>query len=109
MSCDDYIPTPGPLDGERYMPSSGTEGACFHEAWCCQCERDKELNGTCEAERRAATEDDWCPIVAASYRDEAVEWRILPDGTTKCIAFVPMGTPITPPRCEHTIDMFEEA
>lgn len=28
-----YIPTPGPLEGERYEPGNGEEGACFIEEW----------------------------------------------------------------------------
>ena len=30
----EYVPMVGPHPGVRYMPSNGTEGACFLEAWC---------------------------------------------------------------------------
>jgi hypothetical protein len=108
MSAD-YIPTPGPLEGERWEPSNGTEGACFHEAWCCNCERDKDMNGTCQAEGRDAGDDDWCPSLGASYRGEAVEWREMPTGEVKCIAFVPVGQQVPLAPCEHTQDLFGSA
>lgn len=100
----DYVPMKGPLPGVRYMPSSGIEGCGFLDDWCSRCERDKELNGTKDSED--CGDDDWCPIVAASYRDEAVEWRELEDGSTTCLAFVPFGEakPTTP--CEYTLDLF---
>ena len=94
----DYIPMEGPFPGERYIPSNGTEGEIFQQDWCYRCERDKELNGTCEKENRDPGDDDWCQILNASFRDETVEWRELEDGTTKCMGFVPMGEPIPPPK-----------
>lgn len=100
----DYVPMKGPLPGERYMPSSGTEGMCFQDQWCSRCARDAELSGTKHIDD--CGEDDWCPIVAASYRDEAVEWRELDSGECVCLAFVEAGTEPPPPRCEHTSDMF---
>ena len=100
----DYVPMTGPLTGERYMPSNGTEGLGFLNDWCSRCERDKELN--CTKDNEDCGDDDWCPILAASYRDEAVEWRELEDGSTKCMAFVPMGHAIPPPRCEQTRELF---
>jgi hypothetical protein len=101
----EYIPTPGPHEGQQYEPSNGTEGECFIEYWCSRCERDKEMNGTCYEEEREAGDDDWCPILNASYRGEAVEWRELADGRTQCIAFVAKGSKDLA-RCEHTTDMF---
>jgi hypothetical protein len=101
----DYVPMSGPMPGERHIPSNGTEGWAFIEDWCSRCERDKELSGTKHPED--CGDDDWCPIVAASYRDEAVEWRELEDGSTKCMAFAPLGHGVPPPRCENTADMFD--
>jgi hypothetical protein len=103
----DYVPMAGPLPGERYMPSNGTEGMCFQEAWCCECAKDNEMNGSCHEEGRDATDEDYCPILNASYRDEAEEWRELPDGRTVCIAFqkrAPSNDAL--PRCEHTQELF---
>lgn len=95
--------------GEQYTPSNGDEGHAFISEWCGRCERDKEVNGTCLAEGRDPGDDDWCPIVGASFRGEAVEWRRLESGETKCMAFVPMGQPIPTPRCEHTQELFGES
>jgi hypothetical protein len=103
---NDYVPMTGPLPGSRYMPSNGTEGMVFLDAWCSRCERDKELNGTKDA--GDCGDGDWCPIVAASYRDEAVEWREMEDGSTKCLAFVPIGQAVPAPRCEHTLELFAD-
>lgn len=97
------MPMKGPLPGERYMPSNSSDGMVYLDGWCVRCDRDKELNGTLDADE--CDDDDFCPIVAASFRDEAEEWRELPTGELVCLAFVPKGEPeIT--RCEHTRDMF---
>jgi hypothetical protein len=101
----EYIPMPGPHEGEQYEPSNGTEGSCFIEEWCSNCARDKVMNG--EATQDEADRDDslYCQILGASFRGEAVEWRELSDGTVKCIAFVPKGEPITPQRCPYTAEL----
>lgn len=102
--------TPAPTyPGEQYTPSNGDEGHAFISKWCERCERDKVVNGTCHAEGRTPGDDDWCPIVGASFRGEAVEWRRLETGGTTCMAFVPLGEPIPAPRCGHTQDLFGES
>lgn len=93
--------------GQQYEPSNGMEGSVFHEEFCCRCERDKEMNGTCHAEGREAGDDDWCSILGASFRGEAKEWVYGPDGHPTCTAFIPMGQPGVQ-RCEKTPDMFGE-
>ena len=105
----EYVPTPGPHEGKQSEPSNGTEGGCFIDAWCSHCARDKVMNG--EATQDQADVDDslYCPILGASFRGEAVEWREMPDGTTKCIAFVPQGQDIQPARCAHTAELFSAA
>jgi hypothetical protein len=99
---NEYVPMAGPLPGVQYEPSSGTEGMCFHEAWCCNCKHDKEMNGTCFQENRDPTDDDYCPILSASFRGEAVEWRDLGERDV-CLAFAPMDAPT--PRCAHTLEL----
>ena len=99
-----YTPTPGQLEGDQYIPSNGIEGECFMEDWCRRCARDRAM-------REAADFDDCddnelCEIIGAAFRGEAVEWRELPDGATKCIAFVPAGESVPPPRCERTQELF---
>lgn len=92
----DYVPTPGPLPGEQWVPTNGTVGYSFLEYEC----------GTCARDRAMRDDDDRCPIIGASFKGEAVEWRRFPDGEVKCIAFVPDGEQTPAPRCSHTSDMF---
>lgn len=82
----------------KFRPANGTEGEDFICAWCCHCERD--------------TEQD-CAILAATFRYEVddpaypVEWIEDPLlNRPVCTAFVPLGAPVPPPRCQHTEDMF---
>lgn len=100
-----FVPTPVGLPGVQYMPSNHTEGCSFIEHFCGNCARDR----ACREGRNLdeIDDDEWCQILAASYRGEATEWRQMPDGRRTCIAFVPAGTPVPPPRCEFTRDMFE--
>lgn len=102
----EYVPMAGPHPGERYMPSNGTDGQCFIEEWCCNCQRDRSLRDGVELDE--CDDDEKCEIVAASFRDEAVEWRELEDGRCICVAFVPAGQSIPVPRCENTADMFSD-
>lgn len=99
-----YVPTPGPLPGEQFIPSNSDDGSIFLDGFCANCDRDKELNGTKNYLDPDDAEGDHCPIVAASYRGEAVEWRKI-DGELKCIKFWPLGVPEPDP---NTLDMFEE-
>ena len=100
----DYTPMTGPLPGERYMPSNGTEGYSFIEAWCSTCARDKAMREGAPIEE--CDDDEVCEILGASFRDEAVEWRELEDGRCVCLAHVPGDQPIPPPRDERTLDLF---
>jgi hypothetical protein len=92
------------LPGEQYTPSNGTEGAQFLSDWCGTCARDKSFR---EGEPLDECDDnETCPIIAASFRGEAVEWRV--DGSEVfCVSFVQKGDRIPPPRDELTIDMFD--
>ncbi len=100
----EYIPMKGPLPGTRYMPSNGTEGMAFIESWCATCARDKAMREGADFDD--CDDNEVCEIIGASFRDEAVEWRELDDGRCVCLAYVPEGQPIPPPRCENTLDMF---
>lgn len=101
-----YVPTPGPLPGEQWTPSNGTEGHCFMEMCCCECARDKSMREGAPFDE--CDDNELCEIIAASFRGEAVEWREMPDGEVKCIAFVPADKPIPIARCDRTLDMFAE-
>ena len=100
-----YVPMKGPLPGKRYMPSNGTEGEAFLESWCGGCARDRSMRDGVDLDE--CDDDEKCEIIAASFRDEAVEWRELDGGECVCLAFVAAGTAPHAPRCEHTIEMFE--
>lgn len=101
-----YVPTPGPLPGDQYI--LGRDGYEFIDAHCSKCARDRALREGVDADE--CDDNELCEIVAASFRGEAVEWRILQAGTPEaqslCTAFVPAGQPIPPPRCGATVDMF---
>lgn len=99
-----YAPTPGPLPGVQYRPSNSDEGYGFIGAWCCDCARDRSLRDGVELDD--CDDDEKCEIVAASFRGEAVEWRRAPGRGVFCIAFIPAGQPVPPPRCAHTLDLF---
>lgn len=99
-----YVPTPGPLPGEQWKPSNSTDGYSFLASWCGQCARDKSMREGCPEEE--CDDSELCQIIAASFRGDAVEWRKMPDGEVKCIAFVPAGEPI-PAQCDdRTADLF---
>lgn len=100
----EYIPTPGPLPGEQWIPSNGTVGYSFLEGECGNCARDKAMREGVDFDE--CDDNECCPIIGASFRGEAVEWRRMPDGEIKCIAFVPAGERIPEPRCDRTADLF---
>jgi hypothetical protein len=99
-----YKPTPGPLPGEQWIPSNGDVGYSFLTGECGNCQRDKSMREGVPLEE--CDDNERCEIIGASFRGEAVEWREMPDGEVKCIAFVPAGERIPEPRCELTVDMF---
>jgi len=92
--------------GEQYQPSNGTEGACFIKAWCCECSRDKVMNGEATDEDADKNPDLYCQILGASMRDDgAPEWVFDKDGNPSCIAFVPKRERIPTPRCPNTLEL----
>ncbi|WP_424195468.1 hypothetical protein ACMYR3_06010 [Ampullimonas aquatilis] len=72
---------------------------------CGQCARDRAAREGMDLDE--CDDDELCEILNASFRGEAVEWRHLPTGEVKCLAFIPADEPIPAPRCNKTIDMFE--
>ena len=97
---------------ERYRPSNGTEGECFHGAWCNNCARDALLNGSKELEE--CDDGDLCEIVARAMTHSEddpnypEEWTYDESGNPCCTAFVPIGEPLPTGRCVKTKDIFEE-
>lgn len=102
----EYVPMKGPLPGVQYIPSNGTEGYSFIESWCGSCARDKAAREGAEFDE--CDDNEVCQILGASFRGEAVEWRDLGEQEV-CLAYVQHGQEIPPPRCEHTVDLFEPA
>ena len=100
----EYVPMAGPHPGDRYMPSNGDEGTAFILGWCGTCQRDKAMREGADLDD--CEDNEKCEIIAASFRDEAVEWRELEDGRCICVAYVPAGAVIPAPRCERTADLF---
>lgn len=105
-SPTDSLPSPEALPGEQYIPSNGSAGDAFFTEFCTHCARDVSMNSgkdydDCEPH-------EVCPIIAASFLGEAHEWRRLDDGGVTCTAFIPLGNPVPTPRCDRTLDMFQE-
>lgn len=94
------------LPGEQWTPSNATVGYSFLEDWCMKCLRDRAMREGIDVDE--CDDQDRCEILGASFRGEAVEWREMPDGEVKCIAFVPSGDPLPTPRCRHTADLFDQ-
>lgn len=71
--------------GEKYQPSSGTEGAIFQSAYCNQCVKDRPA--------RMGQWGDSCPIIANSMvyntsdPEYPTEWIYGEDGQPTCTAF----------------------
>lgn len=59
----EYVPMRGPLPGERYEPSNGSEGSAFLEFWCGRCARDKAM--------REGADLDECDDGGVSGRESA--------------------------------------
>ncbi len=86
----------------KYRPSNGTDGDCFHAAWCEQCERDAKYR---------ATNEDGCDILASMMAysiddpDYPEELTYNENGKPCCTAFIPDGDEIHY-RDDKTADMF---
>lgn len=93
------------LPGEQWTPSNRTIADSFISDNCNLCGRDEAARQAFEFDR--FDEFDVCEILAAGYLGEAVEWRHLPTGEVKCLAFISADQPIPALRCNKTIDMFE--
>lgn len=90
--------------GEQWIPSNGTEGELFFDQWCRKCARDKSMRDGEDYDE--CDDSEVCPIIAAAFRGEAVEWRELDIGEVKCMKYVPAGEQIPPERDDKTLDIF---
>ncbi|HYG06492.1 MAG TPA: hypothetical protein VD865_08765 [Stenotrophomonas sp.] len=91
---------------EKFRPSNGTEGACFIEAFCCQCARSEHLQPDACADSPAG-----CLILDLTFLHDIEdaeypdEW-ICDEAGPRCTAFVREGEAAPTPRCSRTPDMF---
>ena len=81
-----YTPTPGPLPGQQWIPSNGTEGSVILCSLCSMCAIDKAMRDGADPDERE--DNELCEIIAASFSGEAVEWREMDNGEVTCIAKV---------------------
>jgi hypothetical protein len=81
-------PIPTELPGTQWIPSNGADGMSFVEHFCFQCAKDQAANGSKDYDD--CEDSDLCPILAASFRDEAVQWREMDNGGLICTEFQPM-------------------
>lgn len=92
-----------------YRPSNGTEGAFFHEHWCCRCARDKAMREGHEIDE--CDDDELCQIIADTFAYDIdhpkypKEWIEDDEGIPTCTAFVRAGDPL-PEIDTHTLDLF---
>ena len=63
-----------PLDGEKFHPSNGTEGAAFWADTCDCCKK------------RGDNDETGCPILASSFLGDVKEWT-WQGGKPTCSAF----------------------
>lgn len=76
---------------KQYLPSSGTEGGIFFDAWCRHCQRDKAMREGAELDE--CDDNEVCEIIAASFRGPVKEW-IEDNHGPRCTAFVEAGQPV---------------
>lgn len=91
------------LPGKPYLPLSGLEGCAILNGLCSTCARDKIMREGVDYDE--CDDNETCEIIADSFFGEVVEWREMPDGEVRCLAFVE-HTQATPIRDDKTIDMF---
>lgn len=93
---------------QPYRPSSGTEGACFFEAWCCRCARDKAMREGCDIDE--CDDNEKCQIIADTMCYDIddpkypKEW-IEDESGPRCTAFIESWEGV-PEVDTKTIDMF---
>lgn len=103
-----------------YRPSNGSEGECFRDEFCDQCEHDRLYRETDGNAPLNADGTNGCSIIARTMAYEVtdplypVEWRRRADATeypdAECTAFEPerpAGSPPKETRCTLTKELFE--
>jgi hypothetical protein len=94
---------------QLYRPSNGTQGESFICDWCGTCARDTAMNQGRPLDE--ADDDNRCGILGATFAYDQDhpnyprEWCYAPDGHPQCTAHIPVGQPVPPPRCPHTLEL----
>lgn len=98
---------------QLYRPSNNCEGHWFYSEWCCNCARDAAMSEDLPIDE--CDDNQKCEILGNTLIYEVdnpnypQEWRYCDKtGQPICTAFIAIGEPIPKPRCNKTIDMFEE-
>lgn len=99
ISQDDAMSNDG-LPGTQWIPSNSSEGMTFLQSNCAGCAHVKSMREGADLDD--CDDSELCDIIARSFRNEAVEWRLLDNNDVVCLAYSPAG----PQRCTETIDMF---
>lgn len=73
------------LPGVQWTPANGTDGMMFVEKYCLPCGRDRPTSEGVNFDE--CLDSEICPILSASFRDEAIEWRRLESGETICTEY----------------------
>ena len=73
------------LPGVQWIPSNMGAGISFIERNCAFCGRDRSsFEGLSYDE---CEDHELCPIIGASFRGEAIQWRRLDDGEVICTEY----------------------
>lgn len=76
---------------EPYIPSNGTEGASFFDAWCRHCARDKAMREGADFDE--CDDEELCEIIGAGFRGPVKEW-IEDESGPRCTAFIEADQPV---------------
>ena len=106
-------PAPTEPPFKKYQPSNSSEGEAFFDDWCRRCTKDKAMSEGLDPDQ--CDDDEMCEIIGDSmlYRLDSPsypsEWRYDQAGHPVCTAFAAVGDPPVTPRCDATVDMFEQS
>lgn len=73
------------LPGVQWIPIDSDDGIEFIERHCIPCGRDRPTSDGVGFDE--CLDSEICPILSASFRDEAMQWRRLDDGELICTEY----------------------
>ncbi len=95
---------------KKFRPANGTEGEIFIDGWCRNCARYKAMSEGADVDE--CDDNQLCKIIGDTMAYDItdpkypVEWIYGEDGQPKCTAFVEVGKPVPPTRCDKTLELF---